>query len=79
MLRGCPQMLAQLQFMKPARSAEGVRPNEHSVCSTPRYPVFAMSRLTINKANRAMTLIEVLVVILMMTIAAVMTVRLSIP
>jgi len=38
-----------------------------------------MSRLTINKANRAMTLIEVLVVILMMTIAAVMTVRLSIP
>jgi hypothetical protein len=56
-----------------------VRPNEHSVCEPLRYPVFAMSRLFTSSANRAMTLIEVLIMILVMTIAAVMTIRFAIP
>jgi hypothetical protein len=49
-----------------------VRPNEHSVWRTQRYFVFAMKRLSTYRANRAMTLIEVLVVILMVTIVAFM-------
>jgi hypothetical protein len=61
------------------RPPGGVRPNEHSVCEPLRYPVFAMSRLFTSSANRAMTLIEVLIMILVMTIAAVMTIRFAIP
>jgi prepilin-type N-terminal cleavage/methylation domain-containing protein len=56
-----------------------VRRNEHSVCPAARYPVFAMSRLSTSGANRAMTLIEVLIVIVVTAIAAVMTIRLSVP
>jgi prepilin-type N-terminal cleavage/methylation domain-containing protein len=38
-----------------------------------------MKGLPTGNANRAMTLIEVLIVILVTTVAAVMTIRLSVP